>query len=533
MKTSRFFTAIGLITAVWFSACTNDEPMDDNALPEGKYPLEIASVTMSVESSSEPWNAKTPQTRVTENADGMSSVWEWDGTERIGVQLYADDDDDVATYTLNADNTLTPDKTLYWKNKEQTTVMAWYPVETEVSLANQKDKLAYVLKGSGIGTYQDEVTLSFTHQLAKVRVELTGTADIRDWTIQMKGYTTCINNQGIVTGSDEGWITMFPTAYNDGTVCYEANAVPGFILDKAAFQIIQSNGTPIAIDLNAPVSLTSEEVHTITLTVNKNGTTTANLSEQGAVYTVQENTSVIIDGGGQSLNKRIIIQQGASVMLKNVILSVPTDGNNTIEVQGDATLSLSGYNEVNGNQDNCPLAVSGGTLTINGTSKDQLKLIGNGTYGGCLGLKNETNLIINGGHIIADGSQTGGAGIGSYFDGGNSCGFITINGGKIEATGGEASAGIGAADQGDCGEITIIGGCIIAKGGGGWGGAGIGSSSSGSCGNITISGKNTSVTATAGNNSSDDIGVGNGGSCGTVTITDATVIATNGRIHEH
>lgn len=139
MKRNRLFITICLIAATLLSACTNDEPIDGNTLPEGECPLEIASVTMNVESSSEPWGAKAPQTRVTETPDGMSSTWEWDGTERIGVQLYAGGD--VATYTLNNDHTLTPDKTLYWKNKEQTTITAWYPVEKEVTLANQKDKL--------------------------------------------------------------------------------------------------------------------------------------------------------------------------------------------------------------------------------------------------------------------------------------------------------------------------------------------------------------------------------------------------------
>ncbi len=94
LRTSYLWVALLML-----AACTQDETMDDNILPEGKYPLEIASVTMSVESSSEPWGADAPQTRVAENADGMSSVWEWDGTEKIGVQLYADDD--VATYTIH------------------------------------------------------------------------------------------------------------------------------------------------------------------------------------------------------------------------------------------------------------------------------------------------------------------------------------------------------------------------------------------------------------------------------------------------
>lgn len=214
--------------------------------------------------------------------------------------------------------------------------------------------------------------------------------------------------------------------------------------------------------------------------------------------------------------------------MKNVKLATPADGKNTIEIQGTATLLLSGANNKITGSDRCPLAVTKGTLTINGTDNDKLTLTGgNSTDAGCLGINSGANLIINGGNIVADGSKTEGAGIGSYWKGGESCGSITINGGKIEALGGGSSAGIGAGNQCECGNIIITGGNITAQGGGGYGGAGIGSSSGGSCGNITISGNKTVVTATKGSESSNDIGIGDGGSCGTVTIkAGATVNGT-------
>ena len=99
----------GTVALLLFTACTNDDLADnDNTLPEGMYPLEIASVTMDVESSSQPWGADALQTRVTENNDRNSSTWQWNGTEQIGVQLYPDDDG-TSTYTLTSDMTLTTD----------------------------------------------------------------------------------------------------------------------------------------------------------------------------------------------------------------------------------------------------------------------------------------------------------------------------------------------------------------------------------------------------------------------------------------
>nr|WP_294476600.1 hypothetical protein [uncultured Bacteroides sp.] len=48
-----------------FAACSQNEFSDGQGepLPEGKYPLQIASVSMSVESSERPWGADAPQTR--------------------------------------------------------------------------------------------------------------------------------------------------------------------------------------------------------------------------------------------------------------------------------------------------------------------------------------------------------------------------------------------------------------------------------------------------------------------------------------
>ena len=105
------------------AACTKDELADGDRLPEGQYPLEIAAVTLSVEGGeAQPWGA--PQTRVSENADGTGSVWEWDGSEMIGVQL----GDKTTTYTLNTDHTLLADRQLYWTSTAPNQpVTAWYP----------------------------------------------------------------------------------------------------------------------------------------------------------------------------------------------------------------------------------------------------------------------------------------------------------------------------------------------------------------------------------------------------------------------
>lgn len=111
----------------------------------------------------------TPQTRVSEIADGTGSVF--DAGDLFAVQII-DDGTETATYTVQDDGAATSDAPLYWTNTTPNrTVSAWYPAtDGTLDLGDQSQSLAYLLGGSGTGDYQTPVTLTFTHQLAKVRV---------------------------------------------------------------------------------------------------------------------------------------------------------------------------------------------------------------------------------------------------------------------------------------------------------------------------------------------------------------------------
>ena len=101
----------GLMAALLLSACSQDELAENNTtLPEGEYPLQIGSVSLTAEVSEQPW------TRVSENpTDGMSS--EFQPGDAIGVSLNGE----TATYTYDG-NTWTSEAPLYWKDKEPVTV---------------------------------------------------------------------------------------------------------------------------------------------------------------------------------------------------------------------------------------------------------------------------------------------------------------------------------------------------------------------------------------------------------------------------
>ena len=152
------------------TACTKDELADGDRLPEGQYPLEIARITLGVEGGeAQPWG--TPQTRVSEIADGNSS--KFDAGDRFAVQINGE----VGTYTVQDNNTVKAETPLYWSDTGEHTVTAWYPATGgTLDLSDQSQSLAYLLYGTGSGNYQTQVTLNFTHALAKVRVTPTGDA---------------------------------------------------------------------------------------------------------------------------------------------------------------------------------------------------------------------------------------------------------------------------------------------------------------------------------------------------------------------
>ena len=249
MKHYRILQAACTLSAALLlsTACTKDDAVaDENALPEGKYPLQISTITMDVEAGeAQPWGA--PQTRVSENEDGTSS--QWTNGDQIGVQIGNDTDTETGIYTVNVDGSgnvtsLTATTPVYWKSTTRQTIYAWYPAtEGTVTLSDQSKGLAYVLKGTGQGTYNDAaVNLTFTHQLAKVRVTLTGAKAGAINKVEIKGYPTCTNDKGTVTtdGSRQDWITM----HYDGSDVWEANVVPVSTVDGT--NLIRLNGTTTA-----------------------------------------------------------------------------------------------------------------------------------------------------------------------------------------------------------------------------------------------------------------------------------------------
>ena len=246
------------------AACTKDELADGDRLPEGQYPLEIARITLGVEGGeAQPWG--TPQTRVSEIADGNSS--KFDADDKFAVQI--DGKDETGTYAVQDNNTVKAETPLYWSDTGEHTVTAWYPATGgTLDLSDQSQSLAYLLYGTGSGNYQTQVTLNFTHALAKVRVTPTDDALGEVQSLQLYTYTQCTYEKGtVVQGSQEGWIEMKKCEYteNGATItCWEANVVPGYEITK-----LMANNDNKERNLSAAITPEAGKFYNITLDKDK------------------------------------------------------------------------------------------------------------------------------------------------------------------------------------------------------------------------------------------------------------------------
>lgn len=430
-----------------FAACTQDELTEQaGTLPEGMYPLEISSVTLGAEVSSQPWGANVPQTRVSENTDRNSS--KWDGGEVITVQL---GDNKAPTTTYEVKNTdgmleLTGNQ-LYWAKREDK-VTAWYPENGTIPLSNQLGGLAYVLQATAEkAAYDKPVALDFSHQLAKIRVVLEGekAGDVKN--VKIESYTSCTNTNGTVStdGVTVGEITMY---HLNGTNIYEANVVPGKTIKK--FKV--NNGDWVV--LSPPVTPVYGKYHEINITVNEK-VVEVNLDELTGPYTIGEDCKYILTG---STTQRIIINADATVVLKGVSINTSSDGA-PIQISGyhTATLMLEGNNNtIQSNVEKYPaiLPDQGSTVVIDGTGS--LKAQGSFSAAGI-----------------------GSGGIGQFAWETISAGYIKILGGNVEAIGGTGGTGIGCGYYGNCQGVEILGGTVTARAGGGYDNPAIGSSTAG------------------------------------------------------
>ena len=416
-----------------FTACTQDELAEQgNTLPDGEYPLQIGSVSITAEASEEPW------TRVAENeTDGMGSHWT-DG-DKIGVRI--GDNEETGIYIINVDDagnvTVEPETPVYWKSTQTAEVTAWYPAEaSSVNLGFQhRNGLTYVLHGTGTGNHQSPVTLGFTHQLAKVRVVTKGTAQVRN--ISIRNVPTFYTiEEGKITGQDTylSDIPMLRVEREGIDTYWEASVGPG-----AEIKYFDLGGMNCA--LNTPVTTQAGALHTITWTVNNEGTTTIDLLNEDCI--INDDGTYYFSG---TASHAIRVTGGKpNIYLEDAQISV--SGGNAIDITGgDPTIHVKGNDNEVSSSDGAGIYVAEGySVTI--TSDD----------------KTANSITLTG---------KGGAGIGGYLTSGqhSACGNIIIQNVTVIASSSYSlgmqgyNPGIGGSGNAACGKISITNAIVYAYG---------------------------------------------------------------------
>ena len=421
----------GLTAALLLSACSQDEPGENStALPEGEYPLQIGSVTLTAEVSEQPW------TRVSENpTDGMSSVWK-DG-DRIGVRI--GDNEETGIYVMNVDAEgrvvgVTPEKAVYWKDKQPATITAWYPLNEELDFTHQNNGLTYLLKGTSTSNanYNTSANLTFSHRLAKVRVKLKGTKADEVTAVTVRSYPKATHNQGTYVAK-EGNAAYYPMreANYGGQTYWEANLLDGHLEAANTFRVSSDGKNFVQAKLTTDVDITPGYVHTININVGEAQQVTGNISDDNTyIVSGTREESVNITGGNPTIylkDANINVSDGPAINI--------TNGNPTIHVFGES-------NTVSSDNGAGIYVAEGCTVTIQGSSRkdDVLKATAGGDGAGIGSSGADDTSTLSCGNIViknvtvyaySDMSMECTPGIGSL----ENCGSITIDNSTVYAYG--------------------------------------------------------------------------------------------------
>ena len=343
----------GLTAALLLSACSQDELAENStALPEGEYPLQIGSVSLTAEVSEQPW------TRVAESTDGMSS--EFKAGDAIGVSLNGE----TATYTYDG-NTWTSEAPLYWKDKQPATVTAWYPVEEEIDFTQQDEGLTYLLKADGVeADYDTPANLTFTHQLAKVRVVLEGAKANEVTAVTVRSYPKATHNQGtnVTKEGDAAYYPMREATY-DGETYWEANLLDGHLEAANTFRVSSDGKNFVQVKLTENVNIDPGYVHTININVGEAQQVTGEISDDNTyIVSGTREEPVNITGGNPTIyleNANISVNSGNAI-------SITGNANATIHITGNNTVQNTSYTI-----DGAGIYVeAGSTVTIEGTNRN-------------------------------------------------------------------------------------------------------------------------------------------------------------------
>lgn len=305
------------------TSCSDVTDGDDNALPDGKYPVTFTAVVEGL---------TTARTTV-ENT--------WSGNEEIAVQVGETVKKYVftnngGTFTLQAADGETP---FYWQSKNNITVNAWYPysatkpaadglkVKADQSRADNYQASDYLEVSELEVSFENSPVLNFNHRTAQVVVKLErgeGLLSLTDVTV------TFVNQQGVDSGTE---VTSKKKTEYDIT-SYMALLCPQQMQNKQFIKVTVGTGEAARDYYYTPA--TGDVAN---LEVGKRYTYKVKVAETRLEVTVTENnaswTDTTISGG--SIDNQVTFQITAPQ--SGVAIAAVSPGQLTCESNGPYTLS--------------------------------------------------------------------------------------------------------------------------------------------------------------------------------------------------
>lgn len=264
MKTNLVLHSILIGCGLLFmGACDSSINLEEGStyLPAGRFPLEFSRFGDALPRDS-------AASRITEDRNNVSCYWS-EG-DRIGIRVKGGGNDGQGTCTLSADGGI-ENTGLFWHTSLPASVSAWYPADgKEISLVNQRRRLSYVLLAGPVQSdYKGgPIRLVFHHQLAKVRILLTGNMG---WLLKAQlsilGYTSCsFQGEEFVPGKEKGYISM--RTLRGRKRYYEANVFPMTIQKGEDILLISILFSKKRFTLEEEVTLEAGKMYTFELDAN-------------------------------------------------------------------------------------------------------------------------------------------------------------------------------------------------------------------------------------------------------------------------
>ena len=253
-----------LLVCVGFVACSQDELVDDNRLPEGKYPVVIQATGLQA--------VATPASRATVDGDwqGVTSVAVQVGTDvREYNTVTASDADGYKTATLKSSNPF------YWQSTEPITVSAWWPYDAtkpdvmpDVVVAADQNTLTGFTGSDFISAEAQPVqfanpTLTFSHRTAKVSVQLIAEDGV---TFDENTSVQLVNISGVKSGN-----TINTYQPDDAAYTYLALLAPQTISGGSRFIQVTVGGDNFYYTPTDDKPLEAGTRYTYTITVKADG----------------------------------------------------------------------------------------------------------------------------------------------------------------------------------------------------------------------------------------------------------------------